>query len=527
MIKKELFDQKVSTYVLGCLMHNPLLLQDEHYVLLEDDFYQPLHKIVFAAIFNMAQEGMERITPKDVDLRISLYDEQYAAFNQAKGFDFVASCYDLVEGRDEKQFNTYYQRLKKFSMLRDLERVGIDTKVFYDTSNALDMEAQDEKLNKLELKQICDTVREDLVTIENKHIGKDNGSAEAVFEGLHELIKSLEEHPEVGLPLDGDILNFATRGARAGKLYTYSAPSGGGKTRYMVGNACAISLPYIDKDGNIVMRDCGYQKVLYVATEQNKDEIQTMVLAYVSGVNEGKILSDLEHVTPDEKKRIKMAMEIIDKYGSNLIIETIPDPSLNLIKARLLKHIIQDGVRYIFYDYIFSSPGLLGEFVSTGVREDVVLMMLSNTLKEIAMSQNVFIQSATQLNDGWSKKETGLRDQNCLRGSKAIADKIDIGLIGVKICPEEYQRIEKIWSELKRQYPQKFTHEPNIVVDIYKNRRGELSGMKVFRYFDYGTLHCEDLFITDAEYNSVANVGKLQFETHSLSYLDLKARGAI
>ena len=277
MIKKELFDQKVSTYVLGCLMHNPLLLQDEHYVLLQDDFYQPLHQIVFAAIFNMAQEGMERITPKDVDLRISQYDAQYAAFNQAKGFDFVVSCYDLVEGRDEKQFNTYYQRLKKFSMLRDLERAGIDTKVFYDTSNALDMEAQDEKLNKLELKQICDTVREDLVTIENKHIGKDNGSAEAVFEGLHELIKSLEEHPEVGLPLDGDILNFATRGARAGKLYTYSAPSGGGKTRYMVGNACAISLPYIDKDGNIVMRDCGYQKVLYVATEQNKDEIQTMV----------------------------------------------------------------------------------------------------------------------------------------------------------------------------------------------------------------------------------------------------------
>ena len=49
-------------------------------------------------------------------------------------------------------------------------------------------------------------------------------------------------------------------------------------------------------------------------------------------------------------------------------------------------------------------------------------MMLSNTLKEIAATYNVFIQSATQLNDGWSKKEIGLRDQNCIRGSKAIAD---------------------------------------------------------------------------------------------------------
>ena len=49
-------------------------------------------------------------------------------------------------------------------------------------------------------------------------------------------------------------------------------------------------------------------------------------------------------------------------------------------------------------------------------------MMLSNSLKETAMVYKVFIQSATQLNDGWSKKVTGLRDQNCLRGSKAIAD---------------------------------------------------------------------------------------------------------
>ena len=50
------------------------------------------------------------------------------------------------------------------------------------------------------------------------------------------------------MALDGEMLNFAARGARNGKLYLYSSPTGHGKTRFLVGNACAMSLPYI-KDG--------------------------------------------------------------------------------------------------------------------------------------------------------------------------------------------------------------------------------------------------------------------------------------
>ena len=57
-------------------------------------------------------------------------------------------------------------------------------------------------------------------------------------------------------------------------------------TRFMVGNACAISLPYIE-NGKIIVRE-GLEKVLFVATEMSADEIQTLVLAYVSGINEEK-----------------------------------------------------------------------------------------------------------------------------------------------------------------------------------------------------------------------------------------------
>jgi replicative DNA helicase len=248
-------------------------------------------------------------------------------------------------------------------------------------------------------------------------------------------------------------------------------------------------------------------------------------LAYVSGVNEKTIL--LGNYTPDEFDRVKQALDIIDKYGQNFIIECIPDPSIAMIKARLTKYIVQDEVEYIFYDYIFTSPSLITEFASADVKEYVALMMLSNTLKEVAMNYKVFIQSATQLNDGWSKKEIGLRDQNCLRGSKAIADKIDIGLIGVRLNEEERKQIDAIWTELKRQNPGKYRNEPNIVIDIYKNRRGELNCVKIFRYFDYGTCHCEDLFVTDPSYQAVNEIGDLKFEKHAYDFLDLKTRGIV
>ncbi len=529
VISKDLFDTNASAYVLSSLMHNPLLLQEDRYTFCKTDFYKPLQQMVFYAIYNMAQTGAEQISPQDIDVYLAQFESQYEYYKANKGYEFVNQCYRMAEGSDEKLFETHYNRLKKFSFLRDLEAIGYDTKEFYDTNaNALNKDLEDEKLNKTSLGEIGNRIREHLIAIENRHIGKDDSTSQTIGKGLRSLVKSLQERPEVGLPLDGEIMNYASRGARLGKLYTYSAPSGQGKTRYMVGQACSISMPYIAKDGKIMYRgtveEDNYQKVLYIATEQKADEIQTLVLAYVSGVNERSIL--FGNYTPDEMDRIEKALEIIEHYQDNFIVEYMADPSIAMVKTVMAKYIIQQNVQYLFYDYIFSSPGLLGEFRDIEVREDVALMMLSNSIKETAVNYDVFIQSATQLNDGWAKKPTGARDQNCLRGSKAIADKIDIGAIGVRIPDEERKQIEAVWEEYKKTHTDA-THEPNVVVDIYKNRRGELNNVKIFRYFDYSTCHCVDLFITDSSYRAIQDIGQLKYDQRPFDYLDLKTRGVL
>ena len=530
IIKKDLFDRNASVYVLSWLMRKPSLLQDDRYAFVKTDFSIPLHQMVFYAIYNMAQTGVAQISPQDVDLYLKQYDTQYEAYKKDRGYEFVTQCYQTSDGSDEKQFDFYYGRLKKFSVLRDLESIGIDTSEFYDTKkDALNRDIENEKLNRISLDKIIETVRAHLVEIENLHIGKDQGTSQVATKGMRELVAELKECPEVGLPMDGEILNYAGRGARLGKLYLYSAPSGVGKTRFMVGNACSISMPYIDKSGKVILRgdvnQIDYRKVLFVATEMKASEIQTLILAYVSGVNEKKIL--FGNYTPEEEERINRALDIIDTFGSNFIIEYIPDPSIAMIKSRLINYIYRENVEYIFYDYIFSSPGLLSEFRDVAVREDVALMMLSNSLKEIASEYNVFIQSATQLNDGWAKRVIGLRDQNCIRGSKAVADKIDLGATAVRIDPEEWKMVEAMWKEIKRSDPDKYTHDPNLVVDIYKNRRGELNAVKIWRYFDHATCHCEDLFVTDANYKGVIDIAQFKYKQTPMDYLDLLTRGVI
>ena len=51
----------------------------------------------------------------------------------------------------------------------------------------------------------------------------------------------------LGLGEPDSMLSTVVGGARLGKFYTYSAPTGEGKTRFLVSNACSISVPRVGK----------------------------------------------------------------------------------------------------------------------------------------------------------------------------------------------------------------------------------------------------------------------------------------
>ena len=124
-------------------------------------------------------------------------------------------------------------------------------------------------------------------------------------------------------------------------------------------------------------------------------------------------------------------------------------------------------------------------------------MMLSTKLKDLANELDVFVESGSQLNRGWESSTNGnIRSQNLLRGSTAIADKIDAGYITLPASQEEITMLSKL-VEMKG------GKRPTHVTDIYKLRRGRYKNVRVWSNIDLGTCRMEDLFVTDALGNEV------------------------
>lgn len=490
-----LSDKNAIMQVIGCLMKNPVILVDSKYIITKNDFDLPLAKNIFLAIEDLFKGyNAETITVVDIDNYFQQTEGIYENFKKQNGIQYLNDCVTLS---NLNTFDFYYNRLKKLSALRALKRDGFDITKIYD-ENEIDAQkerVQQEKLDNMSLQNIFDTFLKDLNDLQYDYICKDDSEEGFISDGASALFEELQENPEIGVPLQGEIYNTLVRGARLKKYYLISGASGTGKTRQMVGHACTIAFPerYDTKLNKWVVTGTG-DRILFFATEMEKEEVQTMILAHISGVNEDKILNNY-YENPEEKQRVYDAIKIMEYYKNNFIFVRVGDPSIGQIKTLIRKEVLKYDIGYVFYDYIFSSPGLLAEYKDLNLREDVILMMTSIALKDLANELNIFMMSGTQLNEKW-KDYKGIRDYNLIRGSKAIADKIDVGGISLPLTEEEHEMIDSIARKLNKDLPTQ-------VQDMYKIRRGKYNRVRIWSKVDLGTCRTEDLFLTDTSGNVI------------------------
>ena len=481
--------------IIGSLIKSPLLLTDKNYILVKKDFDLPLARNIFLVLSKMFfEENMETISIVDIDNYFQKNETDYNNFQKMNGLQYLKDCIDLA---NVNNFEYYYKRVKKLSALRALKAEGFDIKKIYD-ENEIDIvkeKQQQERLDKMSLEEIFESFTKNIHDLEYDYICKNNSEQGLISEGIEELFESLQENPEIGVPLQGAIYNTVVRGARQKKYYLISGASGTGKSRQMIGHACTIAFPERYDLANKKWMVTGEgNKVLFFGTEMDKEETQTLILAYLSGVNEDKILNN-HYDNPEEKQRIYDAIKVMEHYKDNFIFVRIGDTSIGQIKSLIRAQVLKYDVKYVFYDYIFSSPGLITEYKNANLREDVILTMLSTALKDLANELNIFIMSGTQLNGNWQEFK-GLRNQNLIRGSKGIVDKIDVGGISLPVTQEEHEVIDVLARKLGKDLPTQ-------VQDIYKVRRGKYNRIRIWSRIDLGTCRTEDLFMTDADGNEI------------------------
>lgn len=488
-------DTTAIMQVVGCVFNNPQLLGlDDKYKISEEDFPDQFHKIAFGSIYNLYESGSNKITLNNILDYLSSRPKAEAVFIKGKGEEWLLK---VAESATEAAFDYYYNRLKKMTLLRAYNSFGVDVSDIYDPDNILDLkkkELQEDQLDNMTLEQIADKVEAKIENIRFNYIDDSFQDAKQAGEGIFDLIEDLKQHPELGVPLYGPLVNTVTRGARLKKFYLRSAPTGIGKTRSMIADACYIGCNKIFDSNFGWIRTGVAQPVLYITTEQELGEIQTMMLAFLSDVDEGHIL-DGQYVA-DEEDRVIEAAKIIAE--SPIYIEVLPDFSLQDVEDKIKKNIREHDVKYVFHDYIHTSLKILEEISkkSGGVklREDNILFMLSIRLKDLCNKYGIFIMSATQLNADYQEAETP--DQNLLRGAKSIADKIDYGSILLPVKQKDMESLETILSL-------NAFDTPVIKISVYKNRRGRYKGLYLWCKANLGTCRITPMFATGWDYEII------------------------
>ena len=489
-------DTTAIMQVIGTVFNNPQILEyTDKYTIIDEDFADEFHRIAFGAIYKIHELGADKITLENISDFLSSRPKSAAIFKQQKGEEWLLK---VSETCLPEAFDYYYNRLKKFTLLRAYDSCGIDVTDIYDADNILDVkkkQIQEDLLDNSTLDQIADKIDNKIEGIRLKYVDDTYGAAIQAGDGIHGLIDSLKEHPEVGTPLYGPLINTVTRGARLKKFYLRSAPTGVGKSRSMIADACYIACNEIYDERFGWIHNGTKEPTLYIATEQEKSEIQTMMLAFLSAVNEEHILNG--QYIGDEEERVRKAADILS--DSPLYIEELPDFSLKDIEDKIKKNIRDHGVKYVFHDYIHTSLKILEEITrrSGGVklREDNILFMLSIRLKDICNQYGIFIMSATQLNGDYQTSETP--DQNLLRGAKSIADKIDYGSILLSVKDEDLVKLDKILCT-------NVFEKPTIKISVYKNRRGRYKGIYLWCKADLGCCRIQPMFCTSYDYEMIS-----------------------
>lgn len=271
-------DSTAVIQVVGNVFNNPSLLDfTDKYTITDEDFVDEFHRITFGAIFKIHELGADKITLKNISDYLASRPKSEAIYKQNKGEEWLLK---ISENSMPEAFDYYYSRLKKFSLLRAYDNCGIDVSDIYDPDNILDTQKkqqQEDMLDNSSLEKIADKIDGKIENIRLKYVDDSYGEAMQAGNDIDKLLDNLKQHPEVGSPLYGPLINTVTRGARLGKFYLRSAATGSGKA---IPNYTIIPTPIGNRQvGDIKVGDYLFgqdgkpTKVLAVYPQSEKKEV--------------------------------------------------------------------------------------------------------------------------------------------------------------------------------------------------------------------------------------------------------------
>lgn len=504
--------------VLGSLLQEPSLIRE--YKIVQNDFPETFHKLIFAAINNLYKNGAETIDAVAIDEYLSHYETQYQVFIKNEGINFLEKVQEMAL---QSNFKYYYDQLKKFSLLRSYVENGISVEEFFDPDevNPTVIEKQRKQLDDYTLQDIINHYKKKHSKVIAPFLNSEGRDSKKAGVGGHEQKEKWKQDTAWGIGYSSAYVTTALHGIRKRRFNVKSAGTGVGKTRTSIADiGYACSPYYYDKSlGKWCENPNGkLNGSLYIGTEMELlEEIDPILWAYIADVPQDHIEFNLYE--DGEEERVDKAIDILE-HEANIWFEYVPEYDANTLEEIIETHKLEHNIEYVWFDYISATVELNSEYAAESktkmvVREDQVLANLSKKLKNFTRKFDVSIDSFTQV-AGDFKNEAN-RDQTIVRGAKSIIDKADGAMIAMPPTEKELKKIEPITRELINK------PAPNLVYSLYKNRGGKWNKIKIWLYIEYSTMRVYDLFVTDYEYKLIKDIEKTYIDISNECYASTKA----
>ena len=278
-----------------------------------------------------------------------------------------------------------------------------------------------------------------------------------------------------------------------------------GKTTLSIGDACMSGIKYYyDLEKKKYITNKSYiGNVLFINTEMDlREELDIMFVAWISGVSRQKIMDGI--YMHDEEERVDKAYQILRQSG--IYVVDNPEFTAKNLEEIIEDYIIDKNVKLVVFDYVQNQGYVANELAEESgipMREDMVLLTLTDRLKQMSRKHNVPILTGTQLNG--RELELPYPTEACLAGGKSQVRKADCSMIITPLTAKQLDEIEPYIAT----YPT--LPKPNLIVHSIKGRASRFPKyMRVYQYVDLSTGRTQDLYATYKDLTPIDSIQKLK-----------------
>ena len=124
-----IYNRDVAIGVLGSACNNLNLLRDRNYEINQNDFDDMLHKLIFSVLQNLALEkDISEVDGFIVANYLANHPVQYERFKAGNGVELIGR---FKEFANSCSFDYCYKMMKKYSLLRRYDSVGMDVREIF------------------------------------------------------------------------------------------------------------------------------------------------------------------------------------------------------------------------------------------------------------------------------------------------------------------------------------------------------------------------------------------------------------